>query len=109
MEGVVMLTAGPEGRKTGVAVRVAKTTVFVGQGVGVGSGVRVGGTAGVLVAFGVGIAAVATRVGSSSAGWQPTIKSPTMIRNRIVFFLSIYFRRIRAFFCLLETHPLSNH
>jgi hypothetical protein len=32
-----------------------------------------------------------------------------MIRNRIVFFLSIYFRRIRAFFCLLETHPLSNH
>lgn len=63
-----MFTAGPEGNITGVGVRVAKTTVLVGKGVGVGSGVRVGGTAGVLVAFGVGNSAVAARVGSSSAG-----------------------------------------
>jgi hypothetical protein len=90
MDGLVILTAGPEGRKTGVGVRVAKTTVAVGSGVGVGFGVRVGGKTGVLVASNVGNAAVGSRVGSSSTGWQPTIICTTIKKNKKTILFLIF-------------------
>ena len=77
-----MLTDGPSGRKTGVGVRVAKTTVALGRGVTVGLGVRVGGTAGVLVTAEVGGNTVGSRVGIASNGWQPTIRSIIRIDNK---------------------------
>jgi hypothetical protein len=88
IEGVVMLIDGPSGRKTGVGVRVAKTTVAVGRGVTVGLGVRVGGTAGVLVTAEVGGKAVGSRVGIVSRGWQLTNVRMIIIENKkIVLFI----------------------
>jgi hypothetical protein len=88
-EGMVILTAGPEGKKTGVGVRVAKTAVAVGRRVAVGFGVRVGGRTAVLVLSGVGKAAVGSRVGTS-VGWQPVRICVVIIKSKkIIVFLIV--------------------
>lgn len=93
IEGLVILTDGPSGRKTGVGVWVAKTAVAVGRGVTVGFGVRVGGRAGVLVAAEVGGRAVGSRVGTTSIGWQPIRKRMIIIEDKkIVLFIPKLYR-----------------